>query len=457
MQQTNKYKNVLVISEYYPNPVRPAFGIFVKQQTFYNQQHSQNTVIAPVRVFPHVGLWQNYQQPGEFATQWKAWMAGLSHIPDQATTNDITVHYPRYTSPPKQIAHSLWGYFAYIFIAPLLHQIHKKKAFDLIHAHYATPAGVIALLAQRWMKVPIVLSIHGGDITFTAKQNQLGRRVTAHVFDKVDAIIAQSTWTREKIIEYGGTPSKTKIIRLGAIPPQSVTEAKSALIDKQVITILSVGYLVKRKGHADVLRAVARLVQNGYAIRYVIVGDGPEGQNLQGLARELEISHLVSFEGYKTHDEVWTYFNECDIFVLPSWDEAFGVVYIEALSMGKSVIGCHGQGGPEDLKQLGDCVELVTPQDVEGLTQTLQRLCDNPERRQRMGQTGRQIVAESFNWEKNAWGVAALYEQVIRDYHYAHKAQSQSKMAAHQFSPSSEQSTLPETSTKSWHWRSTGK
>lgn len=415
MNLSTKRRNVLVISEYYPNPLRPAFGIFVEKQTQYNQQHSQNTVVAPFRIFPHVSLWKNSNQPVQFIKQWKKWTAELAQMPTRSKTGDIEVCYPRYTSPPRQIAHGMWGYCAYPFVYVALRKLHAQYQFDLIHAHYATPAGVIALLAQRWMKTPIVLSIHGGDVTFTAKQNWIGQKVTAHVFNQVDAIIAQSTWTKEQIVQFGGDSKKIKLIRLGAVPP-SITTTTQQANDKSVITVLSVGYLQTRKGHAIALQAIAKLIHNGYAIHYVIVGDGPEDKQLQRLANELGIAQAVTFEGYKRHDEVWSYFQNCDIFVLPSWDEAFGVVYIEALSLGKPVIGCRGQGGPEDLKQLGDCIELVAPKDVDSLTRSLQNLCDNPTRRHTMGQTGQQIVTQHFDWAQNAWCMDELYTQVIQEY-----------------------------------------
>lgn len=83
----------------------------------------------------------------------------------------------------------------------------------------------------------------------------------------------------------------------------------------------------------------------GYHLRYVIVGDGPERESLERLARALRIADSILFTGYKPHSEVWSYFADCDIFVFPSWNEAFGIVYIEALGLGKPVFGCAGEGG----------------------------------------------------------------------------------------------------------------
>jgi glycosyltransferase involved in cell wall biosynthesis len=215
-------------------------------------------------------------------------------------------------------------------------------------------------------------------------------------------------------VRYGGSPDKVQIVHLGGNPPKRI-ELGNALPPRSndVVLLLSVGYLEERKGHAYVLRALKELRQKGYNLYYKIVGDGSQKRALETLTRELGLDDVVSFEGYKSHSEVWPYFAECDIFVLPSWDEAFGIVYIEALALGKPVIGCEGEGGPEDLKALGDCIELVKPRDVGSLVSALQRLIENPERRRQMGEIGRRIVEEHFTWERNAADTMRIYRQVL--------------------------------------------
>ena len=403
---------ILVLSELFPNPPYPAFGIFVERQTFHLQSYCDSVVVAPVRVFPHLRIWKRLFSPARFLAEWQRWREALRQIPEQGSVNGIEVHYPRYTSPPKQVFHGLWGFFAYPFVVKLLRNLHNKHHFGLIHAHYASPCGVIALLARRWMKVPVVLSIHGMDVTYTAKQNPLSAAIIRWVSRNVDAIIANSSWTKQQIIRYGGDPDKVQIIRLGADPPKS-TGFRKEEIHQDTITLLSVGYLEERKGHAYVLRALKRLIEKGYRLRYVIVGDGSRREALEALTRDLGLDRVVSFEGYKAHTEVWPYFEDCDIFVLPSWMEAFGIVYLEALALGKAVIGCEGEGGPEDLRSLGDCIELVKPRDIESLVAALERLINDPERRRQMGEIGQRIVREYFTWERNAAETFALYHQLL--------------------------------------------
>jgi len=402
---------VLVISDLFPNPSHPAFGIFVERQCHYLQDYCQQVVVAPVRVFPHLRIWKNILKPGEFARTWLEWRRGLNKIPSQGELNGLMVYYPRYTSLPKQIFLGTWGYFAYPAIALLLRRLYEQYHFDLIHAHFASPAGTIALLAQRWMRVPIVLSVHGYDLFYMTKQNKLNRDIIINVFNKVDAILANSNKTAQGIASYGIELSKIHLVRLGANPEIFIPDSTESATNH--IEILSVGYLTKRKGHEFVLRAMADLMQRGYSLRYTIVGDGPEEAHLRKLTHQLDLDQYVSFEGYKPHDQVWSYFSHCDLFVLPSWNEAFGLVYVEALWMGKPVIGCQGEGGPEDLKTLGDCIELVKPRSVKSLVEAMERLINDPIRRKEMGEKGKYISQKYFSWSTTAEKTYQIYSTVV--------------------------------------------
>jgi len=354
-------------------------------------------------------------QPKSFINKWSDWKKDLNSIPTQAEIGNLQVYYPHYTSPPRQIFHGTWGYFAYLFLKPLLQDLYVRNHFDIIHAHYATPSGTIALLAREWMKIPVALSIHGSDLTYTVKQKPIGEQVVRKTLERVDAIFANSTKTAQQILNYDVKSNKVHIVRLGADAefPVKMSDTNDG---KRKIQILSVGYLETRKGYRYLLQALGKLASLGYEFDYIIVGDGEQETALRNLARSLQIDQSVHFMGYKTHEKVWDYYSKCDIFVLPSWDEAFGLVYIEALSLAKPVIGCEGEGGPEDLKSLGDCIELVKPRDVDSIFTALKKLIDHPERRKEMGKNGQKIVLEQYSWEHTASTTIELYKGIIDAY-----------------------------------------
>ncbi len=407
-------RRVLVLSDVFPNPARPAFGIWSWEQSVRLEGHYHVQAVVPVRVFPPLRLWQKLRHPSQFPPAWESWLDGLRQIPRRGDMGGLPVEYVRYTSPPRQIASGLWGFWAYPFVAPTLRRLHSECSFDLIHAHYATPSGAVALLASRWMRTPVVLSVHGADVLYSLHQDPASAAAVRWVLRSVDFIMANSFMTRDILLREGVAPGKVRVVWLGAEAPPRAPTSKSGS-GRPGLTLLSVGYLEQRKGHSYVLRALQSLLREGRDLRYVVVGDGTEEARLHALATDLGIADRVSFEGYRAHDDVWPYYDSCDVFVLPSWNEAFGVAYIEALAMGKPVVGCESEGGPEDLRRLGDCVELVKPRDVDSLVAALRRLLDSAERRRAMGAVGRRVVREHFTWERTARETEAVYSRVLAD------------------------------------------
>ncbi len=125
---------------------------------------------------------------------------------------------------------------------------------------------------------------------------------------------------------------------------------RSPLREPDRPTILTVGHLVARKRHADVLRAMWLLRDDHPDLRWVVVGDGPERPALERMAEELELTRRVDFKGELPPDEVR---RPATVFALPSVDEAFGVAYVEAMAAGIPAIGCRGEAGPEEIRASG--------------------------------------------------------------------------------------------------------
>ena len=177
---------------------------------------------------------------------------------------------------------------------------------------------------------------------------------------------------------------------------------------------MTVGHLVARKRHADVLRAVAVLAQRHPNLRYSIIGDGPERIALEGLAVRLEVAGRVDFHGQLAPAEAIERSRRATLFVMPSTEEAFGVAYIEAMAAGIPAIGCRGEPGPEEIAAAGDGFLLVPPGDIERLTQRIGELLSDPHRLREAGQRARATVAAHFTWEICGEQTLAAYRHVLR-------------------------------------------
>lgn len=189
-----------------------------------------------------------------------------------------------------------------------------------------------------------------------------------NVYKKVDRIILVRKKLKEISDNNVGFANKSTVISNG-VSVNNILEEKNFILNRSTLdykSILSVSYLISRKGIDYNLKAFARLVDKYTNLKYLIIGDGSEKSHLIGLASKLGIDKKIKFLGRISHKDVMKYMAKADIFSLPSWNEAFGVVYIEAMAQGKPVIGCQGEG-IEDFVEHGQMGLLVKPKDVDSL------------------------------------------------------------------------------------------
>jgi glycosyltransferase involved in cell wall biosynthesis len=168
--------------------------------------------------------------------------------------------------------------------------------------------------------------------------------------------------------------------------------------------LVTVGNLIARKRHADVLYALTELPD----VRYVIVGDGPERSRLEHLARELQVNDRVVFRGALPPQQALDAARDAAVFVLPSVDEAFGVSYIEAMAAGVPAIGTQGEPGPEEIAASGGGMTLAAPGELaQAIRATLAG-------REALGAAARANVEANFTWEQCGRATVAAYEDALR-------------------------------------------
>jgi len=153
-----------------------------------------------------------------------------------------------------------------------------------------------------------------------------------------------------------------------------------------------------RKGVDHAIRAFARLAPRHPRARYRIVGKGSDKPRLQALAASLGLGDRVIFEEGLSDRELADRYRKCSIFVLPSGQEGFGIVYLEAMRFAKPCVGgCAGGAG--EVIEDGRTGFLVGFLDPEGLEAALDRLLGDPGLRSRMGEAGRRRVEETFTFD----------------------------------------------------------
>ncbi|WP_368293250.1 glycosyltransferase family 4 protein [Dehalobacter sp. TBBPA1] len=388
---------ILVLSHMYPSSQNPAYGIFIhKQVKALQNQGCEIKVVSPVPYAP-------WPLPA-LQPKWRTYAS----IPDKAVVDGVEVYYPRYLEFPRSYFLDQSGYFMYRGIRRQVAQIRREFPFDLIHAHVALPDGYAAFLLKKDDDIPLVVTIHGQDFQSTLTKNEKCRQRLFEVLEGTDRIITVSSKLKN-ITRDQAFFSKTEVINNGidlndCVPPPDISGNT-----RKEIRILSVSNLKKTKGIDLNLRAVSSLTKKYPSLKYFIAGDGEERKALEDLTESLNLKDKVVFLGKLTHPEVMKEMAEADIFCLPSWQEGFGVVYIEAMAQGLPAIGVRGEG-IEDALIHGQNGLLVAPRNVEDLSGALDVLLRDPVYCRRLGEAGRQTVLDQFTWSNNAAQTVRVYQ-----------------------------------------------
>ena len=178
--------------------------------------------------------------------------------------------------------------------------------------------------------------------------------------------------------------------------------------------MLSVSALIKTKGIDLNIRAVSKLINIYPTIKYYVIGDGEEYKNLKRLVDDLNLNRNVIFLGRLPHSQVIKYMSsKCDVFVLPSWQEGFGIVYIEAMNSGIPVIGVKGQG-IEDVIVDKKNGFLVQPHDLDDLACTIDYILSHKDTAKIVGENGKKTVLSEFTWLRNAQKTIEIYNEIMR-------------------------------------------
>jgi teichuronic acid biosynthesis glycosyltransferase TuaC len=411
---------VAVVSEFYPRQGDPVLGVWAHRQALAARDAGAEVRVLVLHrlVPPRASL---NHGPGDSARAFSA-LAGESH---RQTRDGLEVTYIRYVSPPRSHSYPAWGAWAAPALALTLRRLRHSFAFELIHAHNAVPAGdaVRRVLSarRRPLDVPLVVSVHGGDVLYTAPRNKAGAEAVERTLGAATTVLANSRGIAELAQRYGARD--TRVVHLGADLPEPGGGGIPRRwpvgdhIDRRPVSpsLVTVGHLVGRKRHADVMRALAVLARKHPTLRYVIVGDGPERVVLEGLAARLGVAERVDFLGQLPPAEALEQAHRCTLFAMPSTEEAFGVAYVEAMAGGVPAIGCRGEPGPEEIAAAGDGFVLVPPGDVERLSQRIDELLSDPQRLREAGRRARETVAANFTWSRCGEQTLAAYEHALRN------------------------------------------
>ena len=178
------------------------------------------------------------------------------------------------------------------------------------------------------------------------------------------------------------------------------------------LEMVCIANLIKIKGQDYLIKGLKLLKDDGYENFHLsLYGQGVEENNLRNLVDELGLNGHVDFKGYVEYDKVAEHLKYSDIFIMPSYFEALGCVYLEAMASKVCTVGCENQGIAEIIKH-GKNGLLVKEQDEKSIYEVLKTLIDNPHKRIEMSEEGYKTIQE-FTWDKSAKEMIKIYNELL--------------------------------------------
>ncbi|HEY8584959.1 MAG TPA: glycosyltransferase family 4 protein [Capillimicrobium sp.] len=381
----------LVVAEFYPSERDPVLGLWAHRQAVAARDAGAEVeVVVLHRLVPPKAALRDRTALRELGARLRE--------PRAQEREGLAVHYVPFVSPPRERAYARWGAWAAPPLTAALRRLRRRFAYDLVHAHNGVPVGDTVRRARAG--APLVTSVHGPDVLYTPHRFAGGAAAVRSALGASTLVLANSRAIADGARRNGA--GEVRVVHLGTdVPPPRARE--------RVDTIVTVGHLVARKRHADVVRALWLLQGRGRRLRYLVIGDGPERPALQRLAADLGVD--IELAGQLEHHEALRRAREAAVFAMPSVDEAFGVAYVEAMAAGLPAIGARGEPGPEEI---GPGLLLVPPGDVEALAATIEELVSDDAFRHDVGRRARQTVEELFTWERCGAQTVAAYEEALR-------------------------------------------
>lgn len=390
---------VLTVTPWFPNtPSDGKFNFILHSVDALCKQGVKMTTLVPRPYTPNIF--------GFFKEEWKRPRLQIEDF-DAAYNLDVC----HYLSLPRNYCHYLvWELFRER-MAPIIEEKVRACSAQVIHVHTELAAIAVVPVAKK-LGIPVVVTLHGINMAPRQLDTPKKRARLQRTLAGADRVILVGEPLRAYFAPLAGGDGNFFVVPNGFFLPD-FSRTANLLQNDSPLRLISISNLQEGKGIDLNLQALALLDQRGMRDwQYTIVGDGPERSHLVALAAEKGLKDRVKFWGHLPHQEALSKLKDADVFLLPSYREAFGVAYLEAMAAGLVTIGVQGQG-PEAFIRHGETGYLVPPQDSDSITELLCLITENKNDSCRIAAAGKEYVRQNFTWERHAEKMTVLYGEVL--------------------------------------------
>jgi len=291
-----------------------------------------------------------------------------------------------------------------------LRKLIKSGRFNIVHCHQ------YSLYAYGWFahwgtRAKVVFTEHGR--FHLDKHRKKARFLNPFIARTSHKLVTISSATRDALVEYEYLPLERISIIYNGISQLTVCKQKRLFLREELgispgeTVIGTVARVDPVENQALMLRAKRALLDQGFRVKLILVGDGPERQNLEKLVTELQLETSVIFTGFQSQPA--DYLSLMDIVLLPSFTEGTPMTLLEAMRLGIPAVATRVGGTPEIVTE-GETGLLVESNDLTGFTSAIQLLLENPDRRWTIAQQAKRTFEERFS-----------AHQMVEQYEYCYR------------------------------------
>jgi glycosyltransferase involved in cell wall biosynthesis len=284
----------------------------------------------------------------------------------------------------------------FLFISNLIQLVWYLRSYNIqiVNLHYAIDNYIYFAVCRQLLPITLVTSLHGGDAFYGEKPLKHYSWAFKLLVTASDLIVLPSNAYRQKFIEAFPKVEKRTIFVHNGIDPLQFSPSDK-IISPLSRYILCVADLQEYKGIDILLLAAKPILVNEESLTLVLAGDGPSRRDLELLSSSLGIRDRTMFLGTQGASEIAMLLRGCEVMVLPSRMESFGIVLIEAMACKVPVIATNVGGIPEIIEHEISGI-LVEPEDPDALTAGMQRVLTDRNLRNHIAENGYSRVMERF-------------------------------------------------------------
>lgn len=295
---------------------------------------------------------------------------------------------------------------SYMFSAILMTlRLARQRRYDLVHAHFILPDGLLAWQIHKWNRIPYLVTAHGSDVPgYNPHRLKMAHKLLKPIWVTVaqnSSRIVCPSETLQKLVLTQDKDIKVKVI------PNGIDTGRFTPNREKTNRILTVSRMLKRKGIQFFLEAIEQF-RSDWEVH--IVGDGPYLPKLREMS--MGMKRNIKFWGWLDNEspKFKELFETSSVFVFPSEAENFPIVLLEAMAAGMAIITTRGTGCAE---VVGEAAVLVPPRDPSAIRKTLSLMLQYPERRRAIGWAARKRLEENFSWAAVCKSYISLYENTL--------------------------------------------